>query len=83
MGADGVVADERRIRYLSRHVDAVEDAIAQGAPVTGYLVWSLLDNLEWTSGFTQRFGLVYVDHDTQERIPKDSYFWYRDLIANG
>ncbi|MDH3540402.1 MAG: GH1 family beta-glucosidase [Acidimicrobiia bacterium] len=79
--ADGVVVDDRRIRYLSRHVAAVEDAMAQGVPVTGYLAWSLLDNLEWTRGFTQRFGLVWVDFATQKRIPKNSYFWYRDFIA--
>jgi beta-glucosidase len=50
-------------------------------PVAGYLAWSLLDNLEWTRGFTQRFGLVWVDYATQKRIPKNSYFWYRDFIA--
>ncbi|MCP4249886.1 MAG: beta-glucosidase [bacterium] len=80
-GADGVVADDRRIRYLSRHLDAVGEAVAAGVPVTGYFLWSLLDNLEWSSGFTQRFGLVWVDHDTQERIPKNSFYWYRDFIA--
>jgi beta-glucosidase len=80
--AGGVVADDRRIRYLSRHIKAMADAMAAGVPVTGYLVWSLLDNLEWTSGYRQRFGLVWVDHDTQERIPKNSYFWYRDLISS-
>ena len=77
----GVVADERRIRYLSRHIDAVGSAIAAGVPVTGYFAWTLLDNLEWSSGFTQRFGLVWVDHDTQQRIPKQSFYWYRDAIA--
>jgi beta-glucosidase len=77
----GVVDDARRIRYLLRHVDAVGDALRAGAPVSGYFVWSLLDNLEWTSGFSQRFGLVWVDHATQQRIPKASYHWYRDLLA--
>jgi beta-glucosidase len=80
--AGGVVADDRRIRYLKRHLEAVADAIAAGVPVTGYLAWSLLDNLEWTSGYTQRFGLVWVDHDTQERIPKNSFYWYRDFIRS-
>ena len=80
-GGAGVITDERRIRYLSRHVEAVAAAIEAGVPVTGYFVWSLLDNLEWTHGFTQRFGLVWVDHETQQRIPKQSYWWYRDLIA--
>lgn len=79
--SDGVVADDRRIRYIGRHVEAIREAIAAGVPVTGYFVWSLLDNLEWSSGFSQRFGLVWVDHETQERIPKQSFEWYRDLIA--
>ena len=78
--ADGVVNDDRRIRYLDRHVQSLRDARSQGVPVMGYFVWSLLDNLEWSSGFSQRFGLVWVDHKSQQRIPKQSYYWYRDLI---
>ncbi|CAN5124049.1 GH1 family beta-glucosidase [soil metagenome] len=74
--------DQRRIDYLSQHLEAVSDARDQGIPVDGYFVWSLLDNLEWVSGFSQRFGLVHVDHQTQKRTPKSSYHWYRDLIAN-
>lgn len=81
--ANGVVRDDRRIRYIDRHVQAVRDARSAGVPVIGYFVWSLLDNLEWSSGFSQRFGLVWVDHETQQRIPKQSYYWYRDLIAAG
>ena len=81
--ADGVIADERRIRYLDRHVQSLRDARAEGVPVLGYFVWSLLDNLEWSSGFSQRFGLVWVDHETQQRIPKQSYYWYRELISGG
>jgi beta-glucosidase len=81
--SSGVIADDRRIRYLRRHVDAVAEAVAAGIPVSGYFVWSLLDNLEWTYGFAQRFGLVWVDPDTQERIPKQSFEWYRRLIADG
>ncbi len=79
-GADRRVRDDRRIAYLDRHIRAVGDAVAAGVPVDGYFVWSLLDNLEWTLGYSQRFGLVWVDHETQQRIPKDSYFWYRDVI---
>lgn len=79
--ASGVVADERRVRYLSRHVGAVAAARAAGVPVSGYFAWSLLDNFEWSSGFTQRFGLVWVNFETQQRTPKQSYWWYRDLIA--
>ena len=78
---EGQIHDERRIEYLSTHIDAVESASLRGVPMAGYFVWSLLDNLEWTSGFSQRFGLVYVDHATGTRLPKDSYHWYRERIA--
>ncbi len=73
--------DDRRIAYLGAHIQAVIEAAREGAPVDGYFVWSLLDNLEWTQGFDQRFGLVWVNHDTQERIPKDSFEWYRRVVA--
>jgi len=78
----GVVADERRIAYLASHVAAVDEARSRGARVDGYFLWSLLDNLEWVAGFSQRFGLVWVDRQTLERIPKASFFWYRDVIAS-
>jgi len=81
-GRDGRVHDDRRIAYLESHVAEIERVRADGVPVDGYFVWSLLDNLEWISGFDQRFGLVYVDHTTQERIIKDSGYWYRDRIAS-
>ncbi len=83
VGADGLVHDIRRIDYLSSHIDQVESLRADGVPVDGYFVWSLLDNLEWTSGFDQRFGLIHVDHTTQRRTIKDSGYWYRDRIARG
>ena len=79
--AGGRIRDERRIAYLDAHVAAVEEARSSGVPVDGYFVWSLLDNFEWASGYSQRFGLVWVDHETGERVPKDSYAWYRDRIA--
>lgn len=78
--AHGEVNDRRRVEFLKGHLEAVLRARAAGAPVDGYFVWSLLDNLEWTLGFDQRFGLVWVDHNTQRRIPKRSYHWYRDQI---
>ena len=62
--------------------EAIRDALTAGVPVTGYFVWSLLDNFEWSSGYTQRFGLVWVDAIDQQRIPKKSFYWYRDFIAS-
>lgn len=75
------VSDPARIRYLHSHISAVADAIAAGVDVRGYFAWSLLDNFEWASGYAKRFGIVYVDYATQERIPKESAYWYRDLLA--
>ena len=80
-GHDGSVRDPERTRYLQRYLAAVEDAIAEGAPVRGFFVWSLLDNFEWSFGYWRRFGLVYVDYPTLERVPKASFSWYRDRIA--
>jgi beta-glucosidase len=74
--------DPERIAYLSAHVDAVRAALDAGADVRGYFVWTLTDNFEWAEGYTKRFGLVHVDFDTQERTPKASYHWYRDMIAS-
>ena len=76
-----VVEDERRVDYLKGHVEAVERARAEGVDVRGYYVWSLLDNFEWEHGYDKRFGIVFVDFETQRRIPKRSALWYRDLIA--
>lgn len=78
---NGQVSDPARIRYLHSHISAVADAIAAGVDVRGYFAWSLLDNFEWASGYAKRFGIVYVDYATQERIPKESAYWYRDLLA--
>jgi beta-glucosidase len=80
-GHDGEVHDLERTAYISDHIDAVGRAITDGVPVKGYFVWSLLDNFEWGRGYSQRFGLVYVDYATLERVPKDSFRAYRDLIA--
>jgi beta-glucosidase len=78
---DGRVADQRRVAYLRDHVREVERAIEHGAPVVGYLVWSLLDNFEWAEGYSKRFGLIYVDFETQRRVIKDSGRWYAGFIA--
>jgi beta-glucosidase len=78
----GVVDDQRRIDYLDAHLKAVATAIQRGVDVRGYYCWSLVDNFEWAEGYTQRFGLVHVDFETQARTPKKSYEWYRDVIAS-
>ncbi len=76
------VPDEPRIEFLRDFTAAMFDAINAGADVRGYFVWSLLDNFEWGSGYSQRFGIVYVDYPTQRRIPKASFRWYAELIKN-
>jgi len=78
---DGSVHDPERQDFLRTHLDAVGRAIADGVPVNGYFVWSFLDNFEWAEGYSKRFGIVYVDYPTLERVPKDSFYWYRDFIA--
>jgi beta-glucosidase len=78
---DGSVRDPERRAYLEGHLDAVGRALEAGVPVTGYYVWSLLDNFEWQHGYAKRFGIVYVDYPTLERVPKSSFHWYRDFIA--
>ena len=79
----GSVQDDRRIAYIDKHIDAVAEARARGVPVDGYFVWSLLDNFEWSLGYTQRFGLVWVDHNDGNRLPKESFGWYRSRINAG
>jgi len=78
---DGRVRDDRRVAYLSRHISAAAEALAAGVPLRGYHVWSLLDNFEWSLGYTRRFGLVHVDFASQRRTLKDSAEWYGRLIA--
>jgi beta-glucosidase len=77
----GRVRDRLRIDYVRSHVEAALKARADGARLRGYFLWSLLDNFEWTSGFSHRLGIVHVDFDTQKRILKDSFFEYQRLIA--
>ena len=69
-----------RTDYLQTHIAAVGKAIAAGVPVHGYMVWSLMDNFEWSSGYAKRFGIVHVDYNTQKRTLKDSALWYRDFL---
>jgi beta-glucosidase len=79
---DGRVADVERIAYIRGHLEAAHEAIQAGADLRGYLAWSLLDNFEWAYGYDKRFGLVRVDYETQERLPKDSAAWYRSVMAS-
>jgi beta-glucosidase len=79
--ANGYVEDRERADYLLEHVDAVASAAAQGAPVKGYFAWSLLDNFEWSYGYWPRFGLAYVDFETQRRTLKLSGEVYSRLIS--
>jgi beta-glucosidase len=78
--ADGRVHDDARRDYLEQHLNIVAAAVQGGVAVRGYFVWSLLDNFEWTYGYDKRFGLVYVDFETQRRVIKDSGLWYSEFI---
>jgi beta-glucosidase len=81
---DGQVHDPNRIDFTSRYLQGLARASSEGVPVQGYLHWSLLDNFEWQEGYTQRFGMVFVDYPTQKRILKDSAHWYANVIkSNG
>ncbi|HYO34162.1 MAG TPA: beta-glucosidase [Nocardioidaceae bacterium] len=81
VSADGKVHDSDRIDYLARHLAAAHAAIEAGVDLRGYYAWSLMDNFEWAYGYSKRFGIVYVDYETLDRIPKDSAHWYRDVIT--
>jgi beta-glucosidase len=81
---DGAVNDPLRVWYYREHLKACRDAIAEGADLRGYFAWSLLDNYEWSLGYSKRFGIVHVNYETQERTPKASALFYRDVIrSNG
>jgi beta-glucosidase len=82
IGQDGQVHDPDRVRYLDEHVAACGRAVRQGVPLAGYFAWSLLDNFEWADGYDPRFGLIYVDYATQQRIVKDSGRRYAAIIAS-
>jgi beta-glucosidase len=79
---DDKVSDPERQAYLAAHVGALLDAVDAGVDVRGYFVWSLLDNFEWSFGYTRRFGIVHVDYRTQVRTPKASADWYRSLATS-
>lgn len=77
---DGRVRDTGRIDYFHGHLNAVLDALEEGADVRGYMAWSLMDNFEWAQGYAKRFGIVRVDYDTLERRWKDSAYWYQEVL---
>ena len=79
---EGRVKDPERIQYLANHLRAAHAAMEAGVDLRGYFVWSLLDNFEWDSGYAMRFGIVFVDYGTQQRIPKSSAHWYSEVIRS-
>lgn len=78
--ADNRVRDPRRIQYIQDHLKEINQAISDGIPIAGYFVWSLLDNFEWAEGYSRRFGIVYVNYESQKRIIKDSGRWFARVI---
>jgi beta-glucosidase len=79
---DGKVHDPQRIDFLSRYIGEFQRAADEGVPAKGFFQWSLMDNFEWNEGYRFRFGLVHVDYQTQVRTPKDSAYWYQQVIQN-
>ena len=79
---NGEVVDTKRTAYLESHLQSLQRAISEGAPVKGYFAWSLLDNFEWAEGYAKRFGIVHVDYETLERTPKSSFKKYKEIIAS-
>ena len=81
---DGKVHDPNRIDYITRYLRGLKRAADEGVDVIGYMYWSIMDNYEWAEGYDRRFGLIYVNYQTQERTIKDSGYWYSDVIkTNG
>lgn len=80
--ADGGIDDPQRAEYLEAHLEAARDAVAEGLPLRGYFIWSLMDNWEWAWGYSRRFGIVHVDYETQKRTPKRSARWVADFLRD-
>ncbi len=78
---DGSVYDTDRVMFLRNYLFQLQRVVAEGVPVKGYFLWSLLDNFEWADGYQKRFGITYVDFNTQKRTPKLSALFYKHLIA--
>lgn len=77
---DGIISDQKRIQYLKEHLTAAHRAINDGAILDGYFAWTLMDNFEWAEGYSQKFGLVWMEPETLNRIKKDSFHWYQKTI---
>ncbi|WP_230672466.1 GH1 family beta-glucosidase [Rathayibacter sp. Leaf248] len=80
---DGTVHDAERTDYLRAHLEACAGAVADGLPLRGYFVWSLMDNFEWAWGYSRRFGIVHVDYETQQRTVKTSGRWFSEFLREG
>ena len=76
---DNTVYDDARIDYIRQHLEVISDAIRDGANVKGYFLWSLMDVFSWSNGYEKRYGLFYVDFETQKRYPKKSAYWYKKV----
>ncbi len=79
---NGKVNDTRRISYLQQHIAQVHRVIQDGINLKGYMAWSLMDNFEWAEGYRMRFGLVHVDYRSLKRTPKESFYWYQNVVKN-
>lgn len=84
VGVDGKVHDQAHVDFMARYLGAYKRAAEDGVDLAGYFAWSVMDNFEWAYGYSQRFGLVYTDYNTQKRIWKDSAYFYKNIIeTNG
>lgn len=81
-GVDGRVRDDRRINYLKQHLTSLKRSMDSGVNIKGYITWSLMDNFEWAEGYSKRFGIVFVNYRTLERIKKDSFYWFKQTARN-
>ena len=81
ISVDGKVHDPNRIDYITRYLRALKKCSEDGADIAGYWYWALLDNFEWGDGYTQHFGLVYMNYQTLERVKKDSFDFYKEVMA--
>jgi beta-glucosidase len=79
--AAGRIEDTDRVMFLRNYLTHLHRAVSENYPVKGYFLWSLIDNFEWVDGYGKRFGIYHVDFETQERHPKRSALWYREVIA--